>query len=136
MQFQGEFKHNFCHAPYHHEGCNDLSVGYDYDSSSCTTRPGLPATLPTRSSQEGWSQDWPAQATEPRRMWKVLVEYYGCAPQTTADSSIHLDENTEDCALTSWKKLLREEKLLRWDGAKAQDDCATTCCGEFNRKGK
>ena len=124
-----DFKHNFWPCTRYHEGCNDLKVGYDYDSIM-----HYKARITGTSADQITPKKAGVTIGQRKRLSEKdvegLVEYYGCAPGS-ADSSIHLDENTEDCAPDKLEKASCERKLMLGWCKSFKDDCATTCCGEF-----
>jgi len=125
----GDFKHNFWPCTRYHEGCNDLSVGYDYDSIMHYKKriTGTPADQIT-PKQAGVEIGQRKRLSE--KDVQALNEYYSCAPGSN-DSSIHLDEDTSDCKPDTLSKESCERKLMLGWCKNFADECGTTCCGEF-----
>jgi len=125
----GEFKHNFYKCTVYHEGCNDLKVGYDYDSIMHYKRAISGSTADQIIPKQAGVEIGQRKRLSPKDV-EGLMEFYECAPGSP-DSSIELDENTSDCAPDKLPKSSCERKLMLGWCNTFKDDCATTCCGEF-----
>lgn len=125
----GEFKHNFYKCTVYHEGCNDLKVGYDYDSIMHYKRAISGSSADQIIPKQAGVEIGQRKRLSPKDV-EGLMEFYECAPGSP-DSSIELDENTSDCAPDKLPKASCERKLMLGWCNSFRDDCATTCCGEF-----